>query len=56
MLGCIFYKISVFVDKCIGKYLSSITGGTGKFWGGGSESNIQKISISVKEVSLIPEG
>ncbi len=34
MLGCIFYKISVFVDKCIGKYLSSITGGTGKFWGG----------------------
>lgn len=34
MLGCIFYKISVFVDKCIGKYLSSITSGTGKFWGG----------------------
>lgn len=55
MLGCIFYKISVFVDKCIGKYLSSITSGTGKFWGG-AESNIQKISISVKEVSLIPEG
>lgn len=55
MLGCIFYKISVFVDICIGKYLSSITGGNGKFWGV-SESNIQKISISVKEVSLIPEG
>lgn len=34
MLGCIFYKISVFVDICIGKYLSSITGGNGKFWVG----------------------
>lgn len=54
MLGRLFYKISVFADKCIGKYLSSITNGAGKFWGAGF--NIQKIFISVKEVSLIPEG
>ena len=53
MLGCIFYKISVFVDKCIGKYLLLVELVNS---GEGSESNIQKISISVKEVSLIPEG
>lgn len=33
MLGRLFYKLDVFVDKCIGRYLSSITSGSGKFWG-----------------------
>lgn len=33
MLGCIFYKISVFADQYIGKYLSKITNGRGQFFG-----------------------
>ena len=42
MLGCVFYKISVFADKCIGKYLSSIINGSGKFWGGGQNPTSRK--------------